>query len=70
MSYVFNSPDPIIMVSQQQRYAVQNGIWFVATSVQGPWAVAASVPAVIYTIPPISSLYYVTYDRVYDSSPG
>jgi hypothetical protein len=70
MSYVFNSPDPIIMVSPQQRYAVQNGIWFVATSVQGPWAVAASVPAVIYTIPPISSLYYVTYDRVYDSSPG
>ena len=50
-------------------YAVQNGIWFVATSPQGPWVVAARVPAVIYTIPPSSPLYYVTYVRIYGSTP-
>jgi len=50
-------------------YAVENGVWFVATASTGPWSVATSVPAVLYTIPPSSSLYYVTYVRVYGSTP-
>ena len=50
-------------------YSVENGIWFVATWPTGPWAVATSVPAVIYSIPPSSPLYYVTYLRVYGSTP-
>ena len=69
MSYVFNSPDPIIMVSPKQWYAVQNGVWFVASSVQGPWVAATTVPSVIYTIPPSSPLYYVTYVQIYDATP-
>jgi hypothetical protein len=69
MNYVFNSPDPIIMVSPKQWCAVQNGVWFVAASVLGPWAVATSIPAVIYTIPPSSPLYYVTYVQIYDATP-
>lgn len=69
LQYVANSPTPIIVVNANTYYALRAGVWFVAPSLNGPWAVAASVPAVIYAIPPSSSLYYVTYVRVYGSTP-
>ncbi|HEX7230434.1 MAG TPA: autotransporter [Candidatus Binatia bacterium] len=69
LMYVFNSPNPIIMVSQYQWYSVQNGVWFTASSAQGPWVVATSIPASIYSIPPSSPLYYVTYVKIYDVTP-
>src|SRR5262245_41353843 len=69
LQYVVNSPTPIIGVNANTYYALRAGIWFTATSLSGPWVVATSVPAVIYTIPPSSSLYYVTYVRVYGSTP-
>ena len=50
-------------------YAVQNGVWFLASSALGPWAVATAVPPVIYSIPPSSPLHYVTYVQVYDVTP-
>ncbi|HXZ26079.1 MAG TPA: hypothetical protein VEI24_07660, partial [Nitrospiria bacterium] len=56
-------------VDPQSYYSVQNGVWFVAPSPTGPWSVATDVPAVIYSIPPSSPLYYVTYVRVYGSTP-
>ncbi len=67
--YVLNSPSPIIMVSQYQWYGVENGVWFTASSAQGPWVVATSIPASIYSIPPSSPLYYVTYVKIYDVTP-
>jgi hypothetical protein len=69
LSYVFNASDPIIQVSPAEWYAVHNGVWFTSTSVQTSWLVASSVPSVIYSIPPSSPVYYVTYVRVYDSTP-
>ena len=69
LMYVVNSPTPIIMVSQYTWYAVQNGVWFTASSVQGPWVVATSVPPVIYSIPPSSPISYVTYVKIYDVTP-
>lgn len=69
LMYVFNSPSPIIMVSQSEWYGVQNGVWFSASSAEGPWAVATSIPAAIYSIPPSSPLYYVTYVKIYDVTP-
>jgi hypothetical protein len=68
--YVFNSPQPIIMVSPTQWYAVQAGVWFTASSLQGPWLVATSIPAEIYSIPPSSPIFYVTYVQIYDTGPG
>ncbi|MGO8969457.1 MAG: hypothetical protein ACLQDQ_07785 [Myxococcaceae bacterium] len=65
LSYVFNSPDAIIMVSPTQWYAVQMGVWFSAPSLNGPWVVASFVPPVIYTIPPSAALFYTTYVYVY-----
>jgi hypothetical protein len=69
LMYVLNSPDPIIMVSATQWYALRSGVWFTAASLLGPWVVAATIPAVIYSIPPSSPLYYVTYVKIYYASP-
>jgi hypothetical protein len=65
LRYVRNSADPIIEVSPEKWYAVKDGVWFTASSVKGPWKVAKSVPADIYSIPPSSPLYYVTYVKIY-----
>ena len=69
LQYVANSPTPIIRVDPSTYYALRAGVWFTAPSLSGPWVIATSVPAVIYTIPPSSSLYYVTFVRVYGSTP-
>jgi len=66
LQYVVNSATPIIVVDPHSYYALQNGVWFVGTAVSGPWVVATSVPAVIYSIPPSSPVHYVSYVRVYD----
>lgn len=65
LEYVVNTPTPLIRVERTRFYALQNGVWFAATAITGPWAVATSVPAAIYTIPPSSPLYYVTFVRIY-----
>lgn len=70
LRYVVNCATPVIMVDAKTWFAVDKGLWFVAPSVRGPWLVATSVPAAIYTIPASSPLHYVTYVRVYDATPG
>ncbi len=69
LSYVVNSSYAIIKVDEKSWYACANGVWFVAKTLKGPWAVADSIPAVIYSIPPGSSLYYVTWVRIYTATP-
>ena len=64
-----NSPVPVIRVSEESFYALDNGVWFVASSPFGPWTVTSHVPSAIYAIPRSSPLYYVTYVRVYDATP-
>ena len=68
LQYVVNASFPVIRVGATSYYALQNGVWFVASSLTGPWAVAPSVPAVIYTIPASSPLHYVTYAYVYGAT--
>jgi len=50
-------------------YVCFQGAWFVGPSPAGPWVLADSVPPEIYTIPPSSPLYNVTYVTVYGSTP-
>ena len=69
MQYVANTAIPVIYVPDDNYYAVHDGVWFQSGSATGPWAVATSVPTVIYTIPPSSSIHYVTYVYVYGSTP-
>ena len=69
ISYAENTSAAVIKVSDDNYYCVEAGVWFKARSPQGPWIVADTVPAQIYEIPPNSPLYYVTYSKVYDSTP-
>ena len=69
LQYVLNTPAPIIRVDDTSWYACQDGVWFSAGSMTGPWQAAVMVPAVIYTIPPSSPVHYVTYVRVYRVTP-
>src|SRR5229473_4136903 len=69
LQYVVNASVPVIRVDASTYYALQNGVWFVAPLPTGPWAVATSVPPVIYTIPASSLLHYVTYAYVYGATP-
>ena len=69
LHYVVNSSLPVIQVSPTSYFAVENGVWFTATALPGPWVVATAVPSVIYTIPPSSPLHYVTYVYVYGATP-
>ena len=68
LQYAVNTPIPVIWVNSMSWYALQNGVWFTAASAYGPWTAATSVPASIYSIPPSSSLYYVTFARIYGST--
>ncbi len=69
LNYVVNSDTPIIEVAPQSWYACRNGIWYVSAAANGPWTVAAYVPAVIYTIPITSPLRFLTYVYVYGATP-
>jgi len=69
LDYVVNCATPVIKVDYQTWYALENGVWFVAGSLDGPWELADSVPAEIYRIPASSPLHYVTYVRIYKATP-
>jgi hypothetical protein len=69
LSYAPNTAAPVIRVEPKAYYMVQNGVWFTSSAPPGPYAVATAVPAVIYSIPPSSPVHYVTYVRVYSSTP-
>ncbi len=64
-----NGSVPVIQVNPRSYYAVSSGVWFTAESIAGPWMVAVTIPEVIYTIPTSSMLHFVTYVRVYGSTP-
>ena len=69
VSQAVNTPAQVLQIGSQY-YAVDNGVWFVASSPKGPWAVADSVPEdQIQQIPPSSSAYNTTYVHVYQSTP-
>jgi hypothetical protein len=70
LRWVVNASLPIVAVGTPTEYfGVQNAVWFVSSSLDGPWLVATSVPAAVYSIPVSSPLHYITYVRVYDYTP-
>ena len=69
LQYAVNTATPVIRVADKNYFAVENAVWFVGPSPTGPWVVATEVPDVIYTIPPSAPLHYVTYVKVYSSTP-
>lgn len=60
MQYATNTQDKIIKVGDIYYLCFQ-AVWFMSTTPSGPWKTADSVPSQIYTIPPSSPVYNVTY---------
>lgn len=60
LSYATNTVDKVIQDGDVYYLCLQ-GIWFMSAFPQGPWTTATVVPSEIYTIPPSSPLYNVTY---------
>ncbi len=67
MSYAANTETAVIKIGSTY-YALDEAVWFVGQGANGPWAVATSIPDTIYTIPPESPVYYVTFVRIYGST--
>ncbi|MEO8205233.1 MAG: hypothetical protein ABI615_03575 [Chthoniobacterales bacterium] len=68
LQYAENTSHSVIKV-ENSYYCCTEGIWFVGNTPTGLWTVALSVPEAIYTIPPTSPVYNVTYCYVYNSTP-
>src|SRR4029453_6464934 len=66
LSYVTNASAPVVRVASDSFYAVRAGVWFMAAQATGPWTIATKIPDAIYTIPPSSPIYYITYVRIFE----
>src|SRR5213082_84048 len=60
LQYATNTADKVIKVGDVYYLCLQ-GVWFMSPNPSGPWTTATSVPKEIYTIPPSSPVYNVTY---------
>jgi hypothetical protein len=69
LQYATNTADKVIQVGDVYYLCLQ-GVWFMSATPQGPWTTASSVPQVIYTIPPSSPVYNVTYVTQVTNSSG
>lgn len=49
-------------------YAVEEGVWYEATSPGGPWKVCVTPPQKVQDIPPSNPRYNAKYVKVYDST--
>jgi hypothetical protein len=69
LSYATNTADKVIKVGDVYYLCLQ-GVWFMSPKADGPWTTASSVPKEIYTIPPSSPVYNVTYVTQTTTSSG
>ena len=66
MMYAVNTSSQVLQAGETY-YACDQGVWFVASSAQGPWKVSDVRPTQVDSLPPGSSLYNTKYVYVYDS---
>ncbi len=59
-----------VLVSGGLYYLVEEGVWYVSSSRNGPWQVSDHRPAQVDTILPTSPVYNTKYVHVYDSTPS
>ncbi len=62
---VLNSPNDVLRY-ENAYYLCDNAIWYLSMNPDGPWTVAESIPAEIYSIPPSSASYHVTHVHIYE----
>jgi hypothetical protein len=68
LEYAVNTANDVIH-ARSRYYACHNGVWFVGETPEGPWAVADTIPAEIYQIPPSCPLFHDRYVYVYGATP-
>jgi len=68
VSFAANTPNDVFHF-ESSYYLCLDGVWFVSKDANGPWEAADTIPREIYSIPPNSSKYHVTYVTIQDSSP-
>ncbi len=67
VSYAGNTPNDVFHYADR-FYLCLDGVWFASIEAKGPWGLADNIPKEIYSIPPNSPKYHVTYVDVYDST--
>ena len=68
LQYALNS-DAEVILADGRYYACDQGVWYVATDLQGPWQVSVDRPPGVDDIPPSCPVYDVRYVYVYDVTP-
>ncbi|MDH5274799.1 MAG: hypothetical protein OEW88_00060 [Gammaproteobacteria bacterium] len=66
--YARNSATQVLKY-EDHYYAVDQGVWYIADSAYGPWAVAQERPPEVDQIPATSPAYNVKYVYIYDYTP-
>jgi len=66
---VGKNTDKTVLLISKKYYCVDDAIWFVSNSPQGPWTVSDVRPAEVDQIPPESEAYNVKYVYIYETTP-
>lgn len=67
LEYAVNTNSDVIR-DGSKFYLCADAVWFVADSPKGAWKITSTVPAAIYTIPPNSPLFRLTYVQTQDTA--
>jgi len=68
LAYADNTGSTVLQ-SDRLYYLVEDGVWYVSETPNGPWQVSDYRPDQVDTILPSSPVYNVRYVHVYDSTP-
>ncbi|MXV51136.1 hypothetical protein GS399_09160 [Pedobacter sp. HMF7647] len=60
LQYAVNTQSKVVK-DGAEYYLCDNAVWFRSANPNGPWKVADSIPKEIYSIPPSSPVYNITY---------
>ncbi|MCP4048882.1 MAG: DUF3300 domain-containing protein, partial [Gammaproteobacteria bacterium] len=67
--YIENTGSTVLLANGLY-YLVENGVWYVSSSANGPWQVSDRRPERVSSILPTSPVHNVKYVHVYDSTPN
>ena len=68
LAYAVNTPDAVIQ-DAGRYWACDQGVWYVASSAEGPYAVSDQRPPNVDQLPPSVPVYNIRYVYVYRSTP-
>ncbi len=68
LTYASNTGSTVILANGMY-YLVEDGVWYVSSTPNGPWLVSDHRPPQVISIQPTSPVYNVRYVYVYDSTP-